>query len=100
MEVRAKASNKKDNHPTAELDYIMIICTLGSIDWQQDFWTSRFRERWVALNMIITIIIAVTVTAVFTSLKNRRKKLSMNYVLILKTCPNNPAYSCVFEPHL
>ena len=32
------------------------------------------------------------------SLKNRRKKLSMNYVLKLKTCPNNPAYSCVFEP--
>ena len=32
------------------------------------------------------------------SLKNRRKKLSMNYVLKLKTCPDNPAYSCVFEP--
>ena len=27
-------------------------------------------------------------------LKNRRKKLSMNYVL----GPDNPAYSCVFEP--
>ena len=22
----------------------------------------------------------------------------MNYVLKLKTCPDNPAYSCVFEP--
>ena len=22
----------------------------------------------------------------------------MNYVLKLKTCPENPAYSCVFEP--
>ena len=22
----------------------------------------------------------------------------MNYALKLKTCPNNPAYSCVFEP--
>ena len=32
------------------------------------------------------------------SLKNRRPKLSMNYVLKLKTCPDNPAYSCVFEP--
>ena len=31
------------------------------------------------------------------SLKNRRKKLSINYVLKLKTCPENPAYSCVFE---
>ena len=32
------------------------------------------------------------------SLKNIRKKLSMNFVLKLKACPNNPAYSCVFEP--
>ena len=24
--------------------------------------------------------------------------MSMNYVLKLKTCPENPAYSCVFEP--
>ena len=24
--------------------------------------------------------------------------MSMNYVLKLKTCPDNPAYSCVFEP--
>ena len=24
--------------------------------------------------------------------------MSMNYVLKLNTCPNNPAYSCVFEP--
>ena len=32
------------------------------------------------------------------SLKNRRKKLCVNYVLKLKTCPNNPSYSCVFEP--
>ena len=22
----------------------------------------------------------------------------MNYVLQLKTCPDNPAYSCIFEP--
>ena len=28
----------------------------------------------------------------------RRKKISMNYVLKLKTCPDNPTYSCVFEP--
>ena len=32
------------------------------------------------------------------SLKNRCKKLFMSYVLKLKTCPDNPAYSCVFEP--
>ena len=30
--------------------------------------------------------------------KKRRKKISVNYVLKLKTCPDNPAYSCVFEP--
>ena len=32
------------------------------------------------------------------SLKNRRKKLSTNYVIKQKTCPDNPVYSCVFEP--
>ena len=32
------------------------------------------------------------------SLKNRRKKLSVNYVLKQKNCPDNPACSCVFEP--
>ena len=31
-------------------------------------------------------------------MSNRRKKLSMNYVLKLNACQNNPAYSCVFEP--
>ena len=32
------------------------------------------------------------------SLKHRRKKLSINFVLKLKPCPDNPVYSCVFEP--
>ena len=31
-------------------------------------------------------------------LKNRCKKLSMNYVFRLKSSPNNTAYSCIFEP--
>ena len=32
------------------------------------------------------------------SLTNRRLKLSLNYILKLKSLPENPAYSCVFEP--
>ena len=32
------------------------------------------------------------------SLKKDAKKLSVKYVLKLKTCPDNPAYNCVFEP--
>ena len=32
------------------------------------------------------------------SLITRRLKLSLNYVLKLKSLPENPAYSCVFEP--
>ena len=32
------------------------------------------------------------------SLTSRRLKLSLNYVLKLKYLPENPAYSCVFEP--
>ena len=30
--------------------------------------------------------------------KNQKKTVYMKYVLKLKTCLNNPAYSCVFEP--
>ena len=32
------------------------------------------------------------------SLTSRRLKLSLNYVLKLKSLPQIPAYSCVFEP--
>ena len=32
------------------------------------------------------------------SLAHRRLKLSLNYVLKLKSCPDNPAYDCVFNP--
>ena len=32
------------------------------------------------------------------SLANRRQRLSMNYVLKLKSDPNNPAYKCIFHP--
>ena len=32
------------------------------------------------------------------TLTTRRLKLSLNYVLKLKSLPENPAYSCVFEP--
>ena len=32
------------------------------------------------------------------SLTTHRLKLSLNYVLKLKSLPENPAYSCVFEP--
>ena len=31
------------------------------------------------------------------SLSSRRLKLSLNYVMKLNSCPNNPAYSCIFE---
>ncbi len=31
-------------------------------------------------------------------LNSRRLKLSLSYVLKLKSLPENPAYSCVFEP--
>ena len=34
------------------------------------------------------------------SLTTRRLKLSLNYVLKLKSLPENPAYSCVFEPEI
>ena len=52
----------------------------------------------IALGAFCTSVTSLYAKAQEMSLKNRRKKLSMNYVLKLKTCPDNPAYSCVFEP--
>ena len=34
------------------------------------------------------------------SLASRHLKLSLNYVLKLKSLPENPAYSCIFEPEM
>ena len=45
-----------------------------------------------------SLVTSLYVKAQEMSLTNRRKKLSMNYILKLKTCPDNPVYSCVFEP--
>ena len=42
-------------------------------------------------------LVAFRISPVFEK-KNRRKKLSMNYVLTLKACPDNPANSYVFKP--
>ena len=41
---------------------------------------------------------SVYVEAHEPSLTSRRLKLSLNYVLKLKSLPENPAYSCVFQP--
>ena len=43
---------------------------------------------------------SVYVEAHEPSLTSRHLKLSLNYVLKLKYLPENPAYSCVFEPVL
>ena len=67
-----------------------------------------FYRNWTLSNIkVLRIALAVFRTSPVTSLyakaqerslSNRRRKLSMNYVLKRKSCPNNPAYSCVFEP--
>ena len=44
------------------------------------------------------LLLKVSVEAHKPSLTSRRLKLSLNYVLKLKSLPENPAYSCVFEP--
>ena len=41
---------------------------------------------------------SLNVAAHEPSLTSRRLKLAINYVLKLKSLPENPAYSCVFEP--
>ena len=41
---------------------------------------------------------SLNVVAHEPSLTSRRLKLAIKYVLRLKSLPDNPAYSCVFEP--
>jgi len=41
---------------------------------------------------------SLNVVAHEPTLTSRRLKLAINYVLKLKSLPENPAYSCVFEP--
>ena len=72
-----------------------------------------FRMVTIHVHVCVKVIVALSIQACSStlqqlfvlyakaqemSLKNSRKKLSMNYVLNPKTYPNNPAYSCVFGP--
>ena len=79
----------------SKLDYSCI--TYGAILKKLD--PVHHQGLWIALGAFRTSpITSLYVKAQEMSLKNRCKKLSMNYVLKLNTCPDNPAYSCVFEP--
>ena len=46
----------------------------------------------------VHLLLSLYVEAHEPSLTTRQVKLSLNYVLKLKSLPENPAYSCVFEP--
>jgi len=52
----------------------------------------------IALGAFRTSAQSLYIEAREPSLTTRRLKLSLNYVLKLKSLPENPACSCVFEP--
>ena len=52
----------------------------------------------IALGAFRTSAQSLYIEAHEPSLTTRRLKLALNYVLKLKSLPENPAYSCVFEP--
>ena len=57
--------------------------------------TRAYESRWVPS---VHLLLRVYIEAHEPSLTTRRLKLSLNYVLKFKSLPENPAYSCVFEP--
>ena len=78
----------------SELDYGCTVYGAVSMGILQNLDTIHHRGLRIALGAFRTSVTSLYSKALEMSLKNRRKKLSMNYVLKLKTFPNNPAYSC------
>ena len=83
----------------SKLDYGCIVYGVASNNIRKKLDPIHHQGFRIALGAFRTSpVTSLYAKAQEMSLKNRRKKLSMNYVLKLKTCPDNPAYSCVFEP--
>ena len=83
----------------SKLDYGCIVYGAASNNILKKLDPIHHQGLRIALGAIRTSsVTSLYVKAQEMSLKNRHKKLFKNYVLKLKTCPDNPAYSCVFEP--
>ena len=81
-----------------KLDYGFILYGSASKRILQKLDPIHHQGLRTALGVFRTSVSSLFVKAQEMSLGDRRKILSMNYVLRLKTCPNDPAYSCVFGP--
>ena len=83
----------------SELNYDCIVYGAASNNILKKLDPTHYQGLRIALGAFRTPpVTSLYAKAQEMSLKNRRMKLSMNYVLKLKTCPNNPAYSSVLEP--
>ena len=87
------------SHVRSELDYGYVVCgsarplCLASLDRVQN------AELRVCLGAFRTLPIpSLLVEAGKMPLSLRREKLCLQYVMKLKSNPNNPAYNCVFNP--
>ena len=81
----------------SKLDYGCVVYGLASqsVLKQLDQGIRACKSRW---GLSAHLLLKVSVEAHEPSLTSCHLKLSLNYVLKLKSLPENPAYSCVFEP--
>ena len=88
-------------HPTlvrSPLDYDCAVYGAASKRIQQKLDPIHHQGLRIALGALRTSPVStIYVKAQEMYLKNKRKKVSKNYVLKLKTCPNNLAYGCILN---
>ena len=83
----------------SKLDYACIVWGSASKSHLQGLNTIHHQGLRICLGAFRTSPTeSLYVEAGEPSLKNRRKKLTMNYALKLKSNPKNPAHDCVFNP--
>ena len=83
----------------SKLDYGCIVYGSASKSVLQMLNTVHHQGLRIALGAFRTSPVkSLYAEAKEPSLESRRTKLTLNYVLKLKSCPDNPAYNCVFHP--
>ena len=83
----------------SKLDYGCIVYGSARRSFLKQLDPIHHQGLWITLGAFRTSPAqSLYIEAHEPSLTTRQLKLSLNYVLKLKSLPENPAYSCVFEP--
>ena len=83
-------------HSRLDKGYVACGLTHQSVLRQLDL--IHHQGSGIAARAFWTLLVKVCVEAIQPSLASCCLKLVLNYLLKLKSPPENPAYSCVFEP--